>query len=131
MAKMLVVDDELDICNFLKSFFVEKQYEVRTATGGEEALALARSEKPDVVLLDIKMPGMSGIEALRQLKEIDKKIKVIMVTAVEEISMVDLAKELGADDYITKPFSLAYLEKDVMRKLVDLLVEKAKGGKGS
>lgn len=128
MAKMLVVDDELDICNFLKSFFVEKQYEVRTATGGEEALALARSEKPDVVLLDIKMPGMSGIEALRQLKEIDKKIKVIMVTAVEETSMVDLAKELGADDYITKPFSLAYLEKDVMRKLVDLLVEKAKRG---
>lgn len=128
MAKMLVVDDELDICNFLKSFFVEKQYEVRTATGGEEALALARSEKPDVVLLDIKMPGMSGIEALRQLKEIDKRIKVIMVTAVEETSMVDLAKELGADDYITKPFSLAYLEKDVMRKLVDLLVEKAKRG---
>lgn len=128
MVKMLVVDDEVEIGDFLKRFFTEKQYDVRTATRGEEALALARSEKPDVALLDVKMPGMSGIEVLRQLKEIDKKIKVIMVTVIEDTNMVGLAREYGADDYITKPFSLDYLEKDVMRKVVELLVEKGQRG---
>ena len=126
MIKVLVVDDEAEICDFLKNFFTEKKYDVQTATSGEEALFQVRKDKPHVMLLDIKMPGISGIEVLRQVKQIDRSIKVIMVTVIEDRNMVDLAKEFGADDYVTKPFSLEYLERDVMKKIVELLAEKAR-----
>lgn len=126
MINMLVVDDEPEICDFLKNFFTEKKYNVQTATGGEEALSKVRKDKPHVMLLDVKMPGISGIDVLRQVKQIDKGIKVIMVTVIADRSMADLAKEFGADDYVTKPFSLEYLERDVMKKVVELLQEKAR-----
>jgi len=126
MVKMLVVDDEPEICDFLKNFFIEKKYDVQTATSGEEALSQVRKDKPHVMLLDIKMPGISGIDVLRQVKQIDRSIKVIMVTVIEDRNMAGLAKEFGANDYVTKPFSLGYLERDVMKKIVELLAEKAR-----
>lgn len=126
MIKMLVVDDEFEIRDFLKNFFTERKYEILTAAGGEGALDIIKSEKPHVVLLDIRMPGMSGVEVLRQAKEFDSKIKIIMLTAIEDKDMSDLAKQFGADDYVTKPFSLEYLERDVMKKVVELLSEKTK-----
>lgn len=126
MVKMLVVDDEPEICDFLKNFFIEKKYDVQTATSGEEALSQVRKDKPHVMLLDIKMPGISGIDVLRQVKQIDRSIKVIMVTVIEDRNMAGLAKEFGANDYVTKPFSLGYLERDVMKKIVELLAEKTR-----
>lgn len=117
MVKMLVVDDEVEICDFLKTFFEERNYKVFTALSGEMAIKMAREEQPAIVLLDIKMPGTDGIEVLQRIKSAHPKTKVIMVTAVETRDRIDEAIRLGADNYITKPLSLEYLENDVKDKL--------------
>ncbi len=120
MKKMLVVDDETEICDFLKSFFEERDFEVRTANSGESALDEIEKVKPQVILLDVHMPGMDGMNALRQIKAKFPHIKVIMVTALETREKIEEAIRLGADNYITKPLSLEYLEKDVQEKIAQL-----------
>lgn len=117
MMKLLVVDDENEICEFLKSFFEERNYTVSVATSGEDALEAMKQEKPQVVLLDIKMPGMDGVQALREMKTKYPKVKVIMVTAIETRDKIEECLRLGADNYITKPLSLEYLENDVREKI--------------
>lgn len=120
MTKMLVVDDEIEICDFLKTFFEERSYKVFTAMTGEAAIRLVDQESPAIVLLDIKMPGLDGIEVLRRIKTFHPEVKVIMVTAIETRDKIDEATRLGADNYITKPLSLEYLETDVKDKLESL-----------
>jgi len=117
---MLIVDDESEICEFLKLFFEERNFDVNTAYSGEEALESAKKFKPDVILLDIHMPGMDGITVLKHIKESDSKVKVIMVTALETREKIEAAMRLGADNYITKPLSLEYLERDVQEKVEQL-----------
>ncbi|MBI4388531.1 MAG: response regulator [Candidatus Omnitrophica bacterium] len=117
MVKLLVVDDENEICEFLKSFFEERTYNVMVANSGEQALDVVKQEKPQVVLLDIKMPGMDGIQTLREIKTKFPKTKVIMVTAIETRDKIEECLRLGADNYITKPLSLEYLENDVREKI--------------
>ena len=116
-VKMLVVDDELRICDFLKGFFASKGYEVFSATSGEEALIQVPAIRPHVVLLDVRMPGMSGLEALSKIKALAPDIKVLMVTALDDETLMTEARSRGASDFITKPFSFDYLEGAVMRKL--------------
>ena len=106
MTKLLVVDDEIDVCDFVKSFFEERDYTVFTALGGEEALRVVKRWQPDIILLDIRMKRMTGIETLKKIREFDKHVDVIMVTAVEEKDKIDAAKALGACKYITKPLVL-------------------------
>lgn len=117
MIKLLVVDDEIEICEFLKSFFEERNYNVVCANSGEQALEQVKSEKPNVVLLDIKMPGIDGVQTLREIKAKYPKTKVIMVTAIETRDKIEECLRLGADNYITKPLSLEYLENDVKEKI--------------
>ena len=117
MHKLLVVDDELDICDFVKTFFKDRGFHVFTALSGEEALSMAKEERPDIVLLDIKMKGMDGLAALKHIKELDKSIKIIMVTALEDQDKIHEAYKLGACDYITKPLILDYLEQAVFKNL--------------
>ena len=117
MLKLLVVDDEGEICEFLKSFFEERSYHVVVANSGEQALERVKHEKPQVVLLDIKMPGMDGVQTLREIKTKYPKTKVIMVTAIETRDKIEECLRLGADNYITKPLSLEYLENDVKEKI--------------
>lgn len=117
MRKILIVDDERDICDFVKIFFEERGYEVLTAQSGDEALEVAKRNKPELILLDIKMKGMDGIATLKHLKDIDKTQKVIMVTALEDQEKMDEASRLGANDYITKPLVLDYLEAAVEKHL--------------
>lgn len=121
MPKILVVDDEFEICSFLKSFFEERLYDVSTATSGEEALRKIEIEKPQVLLLDIKMPGKDGLQVLKEVKKKYPQVKVIMVTAVETSDKIEQAIKLGADNYITKPLSLEYLEMDVKEKISKLV----------
>lgn len=116
-GKLLVVDSERDICDFLKTFFGERDFRVFAATGGEEALLIARKERPDAVLLEIKMPGMDGIAILKHLKDMDKSMKVIMVTVLDDQDSMYEAYKLGASDYITKPLVLENLEQSVQRHL--------------
>jgi DNA-binding response OmpR family regulator len=107
--KILVVDDEWELRNLLTEFLAGEGYDVIQASNGEEALELAEKEEPQVILLDVKMPGIDGIEVCRRLKEEDKTrfIPIIMVTALEDRD-VDAFVE-GADDFVTKPFSLVEL----------------------
>jgi two-component system, response regulator, stage 0 sporulation protein F len=117
MEKILVVDDEHDICDFVRNFFQERGYDVLTALNGEEALSIAKTEKPAIVLLDVRMKGMDGVATLKHLKELDKAMKVIMVTALEDQEKMDECCRLGASDYITKPLELDYLEEVVEKML--------------
>jgi len=107
--KILVVDDEWELRNLLTEFLTGEGYDVIQASNGEEALELAEKEEPQVILLDVKMPGIDGIEVCRRLKEEDKTrfIPIVMVTALEDRD-VDAFVE-GADDFVTKPFSLVEL----------------------
>ena len=114
MIKILVVDDELDVCDFVKSFFTERDFKVLTALSGEEALRAIRKENPHIVLLDMKMKGMDGLETLKRIRQVDKSMKVIMVTAVDEHSKMDVARKLGVSKYITKPLVLEELEAAVI-----------------
>lgn len=120
MTKMLVVDDEVEICSFLKDFFEQRGFCVSTAYNGEAALSVCEKERPAVVLLDIRMPGQDGIEVLKKIKRQFPGTKVIMVTAVESPDKIEEATREGADNYITKPLSLEYLENDVREKLAKL-----------
>jgi DNA-binding response OmpR family regulator len=120
MKTLLVVDDEYEICDFLKTFFEERDFLVRTATSGEAAIREIEKAKPSVVLLDIQMPGMDGMSVLKKIKQNYSGVKVIMVTAVETREKIEEAIRLGADNYITKPLSLEYLEKDVQEKIAHL-----------
>lgn len=118
--KILVVDDEKVVCDMLSKFLAKKGYEAIIALSGEEALRKVKKERPHVVLLDIKMPKMDGIVVLQRIKEIDKKIPIIiMITAVKDDAIGRKCLELGAADYITKPFGLEYLENVLLVKLLD------------
>ncbi|MDP8230199.1 MAG: response regulator [Candidatus Gorgyraea atricola] len=122
MVKLLIVDDDLPTSDYLQNFFSKRDYEVFVANEGKSALAIVKEKRPSIVLLDIRMPGPSGIKVLQQIKEIDKNIKVIMMTGVDEKVVMDLAKESGAADYITKPFSLENLENNVIPKILKQLL---------
>ena len=121
MEKILVVDDEVEVCLALKEFLEMKGYEVETANGGEEALETIVNWAPHVVLLDIIMPGMTGMEVLHELRSNQADIGVVMITAVTDQDMGNEALQIGADDYITKPVDLEYLETVLMVKLIHLL----------
>ncbi|HET7292387.1 MAG TPA: response regulator transcription factor [Vicinamibacteria bacterium] len=109
--KILVVDDEDDILNFLELVLSEKGYAVATASGGQEALTKAQLERPDLVLLDIMMPQMDGWEVLKLLRvdEDTAEVPVAMLSARTEARDRVQGLQEGAIDYICKPFSLAEL----------------------
>ncbi len=109
-GKILVVDDEVELCALLNEFLTEKGYRVRTATSGKEALVKVRQETPDAVLLDVRMPDMSGLEVLRAIRAMGTAVFVVMVTALEDETTRQEARQLGADGYVTKPFHLGDLE---------------------
>ena len=114
MLKMLVVDDEVDVCDFVRSFFKERDFEVFTAHNGKEALDAVNENKPEIVLLDVRMPVMDGMEALKEIRKIDDTIKVLMVTAADDTEAAEDAKHHGAVEYITKPLLLEQLERSVL-----------------
>ncbi len=117
MAKILVVDDEVQAVNFLKEELKRWDHHVITARNGPEALALIDTEQPNLMLLDIRMPGQNGIEVLREAKAKDPELSVIMVTAVTEKNIAKAALESGADDYVTKPIDLDYLQTTILVEL--------------
>lgn len=110
MATILVVDDNADMLDLLVHFFQTKGHRVVTAIDAEEGLKKVRAERPDLVLMDVMMPRIHGVEALRQVKAIDPSIKVIMITAVDDQDIAEEALASGASDYVTKPIDLNYLD---------------------
>jgi len=116
---ILIVDDEKDLCTILSDSLSRDRYRVVTAFNGKMGLQLVKKEKPDLILLDIKMPGMDGIEVLRKIKRMKKEIVVIMFTAYGTLETARKAMKLGAYDYVTKPvdlFLLKSLVKEVLGK---------------
>jgi two-component system response regulator (stage 0 sporulation protein F) len=104
-----VVDDDPEFCRTFREHLVRKGYQVVLAYSGEEALVSYVENQPDVVFLDVRMPGKNGIETLRELKAIDPNAAVIMVSAVEDHDIVEQAKSLGVF-YVNKPINFRYLE---------------------
>ncbi|MEI6045988.1 MAG: response regulator transcription factor [Chloroflexota bacterium] len=105
MAKILIVDDEENIANTLKYNLIREGYEVTISGDGRQALEVARREKPDLVILDLMLPSMNGLDVCRTLRQ-HSTVPILMLTAREEEVDKILGLELGADDYMTKPFSL-------------------------
>ena len=109
-ARVLVVDDEIEVRKMLAEHLAEKGYEVLEAADGEEALVHVPEFRPQIVLLDVMMAGIGGMETLRRIKEAYPATCVIMVTALDEIEAAHTALPLGASDYVTKPFTFRYLD---------------------
>ncbi|AKG52804.1 two component transcriptional regulator [Dehalogenimonas sp. WBC-2] len=117
-VKILVVDDQVQIRR-LVSAILGAEYQVLEATGGEEALQIARQDMPDLVIMDILMPGMDGLTACSQIKNdpVTSKIPVLVLTIIDYDLNRRFAEDLGADGYITKPFTAESLREAVARHL--------------
>ena len=113
---ILVVDDEESISEFVKRVLELEGYDVTTTADGESALARLSEQAPDLVLLDIKMPGLNGYQVLEHIRK-TSSVPVIMLTAVREQTAMDSSLKLGASDYIIKPFSVKVLIARVKAKL--------------
>ena len=107
--KILIIEDEADLVKGLKLNLADEGYEVDWAADGREGLRRALEDAPDLIILDIMLPGMNGLEVCRELRQKKANIPVIMLTAKgEEVDKV-VGLEIGADDYMTKPFSVREL----------------------
>jgi two-component system response regulator AtoC len=120
MPRVLVVDDDPQTRELLCEFLTAKAYEVSEAATGGEGLKRLREERPHLVLLDINLPDISGLEVLREAKAIDPAVGVIMVTGLQEEEIGRQAMRDGAFDYITKPLDLQYLEKSLWYKITTM-----------
>ncbi|MDR3559963.1 MAG: response regulator [Negativicutes bacterium] len=116
---VLVIDDQPGIRRLLIEVLSEEGYSVVDAANGYDGLQKAKEHHPDLILMDMKMPGMDGIETLKELKALGIGDRVIMMTAYGELDLVTEAKDIGAADYITKPFDIIALCQMIARNLVD------------
>lgn len=112
-GKILVVDDEANVAQLLVEYLTEQGYQVATAHGGIEALAKIDLEKPQVILLDVRMPGMDGVEVLRRIRSFDPQVGILMISANDDIELAKQTIEMGAFDYTLKPIDFAYLSRAV------------------
>lgn len=104
--KILIVDDQFGIRILLNEVFQKEGYKTFQAANGIQALDIVTKHDPDLVLLDMKIPGMDGIEILKRMKVIDPEIRVIIMTAYGELDMIQEAKDLGAITHFAKPFDI-------------------------
>jgi len=111
ITKILIIDDEVDICEMLKDFFSARGYQVTYALTGQGGLDAFTVEKPQIVMLDLLLEDIYGLEVLKKIKAIDRSSVVIIITGSGSEEDERKAKELGADFYIDKPFSVATLKK--------------------
>jgi len=128
-SKILIIDDEVDLCQTLLRLLEREGYKVFIAHSGEEGLLKVKENLPDLILLDLKMSGIGGIETLEKIIAIDKDILVIMLTAYQTVESAVKAMKLGAYDYISKPFNIEELkivikkalrERNLSREVVSL-----------
>ncbi|HEY4984477.1 MAG TPA: sigma-54 dependent transcriptional regulator, partial [Verrucomicrobiae bacterium] len=117
MTKLLLIDDEADVQYSFQRIFDSPEMKLTTASSGEEGLKLIPKLKPDLVIMDIRMGGMSGLETLRRIREIDSKLLVILMTAYGTTQMAIEAMKLGAYDYLLKPFDVPKLKEIIHKAL--------------
>lgn len=116
--RILVADDEPEICSLLKDFLAKKGFNPIIAISGEEAIEKIKQENPIIVLLDINMPGMDGLMTIKKIKEIGEHVGIIVVTGSADTNLADQAIKLGVYDYIVKPVNFNYLEFCLVSKII-------------
>lgn len=119
MERILVVDDEIEILKKLKKY-LEDDYEILTASDGQEGLETFKRERPPVVITDIKMPGMDGIELMRRVKAMDGDAEIIVITGHGDMEVAIESLKLGAVDFLLKPIDLDELDAAINRALEKL-----------
>src|SRR5258706_8954322 len=117
-GRLLLVDDEAPVLDMLADYFVERGYAVTAVASGQKALAAFTRERPDALLLDIRMSGIDGVAVLKRLHEADPDVPVIMVTANEDESLARDTLAIGAFDYVAKPFDFEHLDRTVAAALL-------------
>lgn len=117
-GRILIVDDDPHIVELLCDFLARKGYMISVAVDGEEALTQIKKERPHLVLLDVMMPKMSGLEVLKRVKSIDGQVAVIMITAISDTAVAKKCVELGAVDYVVKPFNFEYLDASIQAQML-------------
>lgn len=117
--RVLVVDDEAQICNVIKKVLLQEGHQIFTALNGEEALIQLKKSSMDLMLVDLKMPSMNGLELLKQARAVQKNLKSILLTAYGTASAAREAMSLGVFDFLTKPFDNQLLKKVVREVLGD------------
>lgn len=127
MVKILVVDDELDICVSLESILKREGYQVITAASGEEAIDKVKAERPHLILLDIRMPQMDGLQAIERIREIDKDVLITMVTVVADRDVAQRAIKLGAINYLVKPIDFDLLKRSLRAWAMQIEMRKFSG----
>ena len=115
--RILVIDDDNAVCVFLEKVLGEESYEVLTALSVEKGLEAVSSKQPDIILIDKNMQGMNGIDGLAKIRDIDKNVVVIVMTGYGSMESARHAMELGAFDYITKPFDLDFVKAVIKNSL--------------
>ena len=132
MAKVLVIDDEQSIRHLLDTLLSRKGYVVVLADGGRKGLDLLRRERPDVVVLDLKMPEMDGVTVLQQIRGLDPKQPVIILTGAATPGMEQQVRALGVTEFVEKEFSLHRLGDALKRVLAPSALQgrAARGGTG-
>ncbi|WP_339174459.1 response regulator [Anoxybacillus sp. FSL W8-1294] len=116
-GKILIVDDQFGIRILLNEVFQKEGYETYQAANGVQALDLFAKHSPDLVLLDMKIPGMDGVEILKKMKEMNENVKVIVMTAYGELDMIHETKKLGALTHFAKPFDIDDM-RDAVKKYI-------------
>ena len=117
MEKLLLIDDEVDVQYSFRRIFASPELEIHTASSGEEGLKLIAEVKPDLVISDIRMAGLTGLETLRRIRQTDARLPVILMTAYGTTQMAIEAMKLGAYDYVLKPFDVPKLQQLVANAL--------------
>jgi CitB family two-component system response regulator MalR len=115
--KVLVVDDDPFVLDFLKSFFENLKHDVTLVDNPADAMKKLVVEQPDLVLLDIMLPGKDGLVLLKEMKEIDKDVSIAMITAYKDAERVIEAFRLGAMDCLLKPFNVDYIKDTVLPRV--------------
>lgn len=122
-ASILVVDDEKEFRDLLKRILMEEGYSVAEEASGHAAIGAVKTKRPDLVLLDLRMPGLDGIQTMKRLKKIAPGLNIVVLTGYGTIETAREAMRLGALDYVTKPLNPAFLK----AVIEDALAEKVRG----
>ncbi len=124
MPKILIVEDEMKIARFVELELMHEGYTVATSGDGRSGLERALSWQPDLIVLDLMLPGLSGIEVCRRVRQ-ESDIPIIMLTAKDDVSDKVMGLDMGADDYMTKPFAI----EELLARIRVLLKRRARAGR--
>jgi DNA-binding response OmpR family regulator len=121
MINIMMVDDEKGICDFTADFFRRRGHKFTIVNNPSKAMDLIAKETPQIIFLDILMAPINGLDLLRKIRAVDKKVKIVMITVEDRPEVEKESLNLGADDFVGKPFTTEYLEQIVMKKIAKLV----------